>query len=62
MGFIVCHGNGVWPKLRTCLSGFLGSDTSADAVDVDRVIQVVGRVDSVLGFGALIRFDGMSGG
>ena len=34
MAFIVCHRNGVRPKLRMYLSGFVSSDASVDAVEV----------------------------
>ena len=57
VAFIVCKRNGVSSKSETYLKTFVDQNTTADNLDIYRILSAAGQIETLLGLGARTAFE-----
>lgn len=57
VAYLVCNRNGVRPKSERYLSEYVSEGIGIESLDVYRIMQVAGQVETLLGLGAHTKFD-----
>jgi hypothetical protein len=56
VSFMVCERNGVSSRADTYLSGYVGSNTTTEHLDLYQIMRAAGQVETLLGLGAKAKY------